>query len=93
MLPTSRPTNPEMDNGIIAVLEKLDLLSQEWLIAARRRLGLAIRTMKTRGSNCRFHEIGLTGDYAPRCAGKVGLKMRHDALTLLVARAFQKALT
>ena len=47
--------------------------------------------MKTRCSKCRFHEIGLTGDYAPRCAGKVGLKMRHDALTLLVARAFQKA--
>ena len=46
--------------------------------------------MKT-SSNCRFHEIGLTGDYAPWCAGKFGLKTRHDEQTLLFARAFQEA--
>ena len=68
-----------------------NLSSQEWLVAARRRLGLDVRAKKTRCSNCRFHEIGLKGDHALRCSGKVGLKMRHDALKLLLARAFKQA--
>ena len=68
-----------------------NLTSREWLIAARRRLGLDVRTKRTRCSNCRFHEIGLKGDHALRCSGKVGSKMRHDALKILLARAFQQA--
>ena len=68
-----------------------NLSSTEWLISARRRLGLAVRTQKTRCSNCRFHEIGLNGDHALRCAGKMGSKMRHDAVKLVVARAFKQA--
>ena len=68
-----------------------NLSSKEWLIAARRRLGLDVRAKKTRCSNCRFHEIGLKGDHALRCKGKVGLKMRHDALKFLLARAFKQA--
>ena len=64
------------------------LTSKEWLIAARRRLGLDVRTKRTRCSNCKFHEIGLKGDHALRCSGKMGTKMRHDALKLLLARAF-----
>ena len=68
-----------------------NLSSQEWFIAARRRLGLDVRTKRTRCSNCRFSEIGLKGDHALRCSGKMGLKMRHDALKVLVARAFKQA--
>ena len=68
-----------------------NLTSREWLIAARRRLGLDIRSKRTRCSNCRFHEIGLKGDHALRCSGKVGTKMRHDALKILIARAFKQA--
>ena len=68
-----------------------NLNSQEWLIAARRRLGLDVRTKRTRCSNCRFHEIGLKGDHALQCSGKVGTKMRHDALKVLLARAFKQA--
>ena len=54
-------------------------------------LGLDVPTKKTRCSNCRFHEIGLKGDHALRCSGKVGSKMRHDALKVLLARAFKQA--
>ena len=61
------------------------------MIAARRRLGLDVRTKRTRCSNCRFHEIGLKGDHALRCSGKMGLKMRHDAIKVLLARAFKQA--
>ena len=68
-----------------------NLTSKEWLIAARRRLGLAVRTKKTRCSNCRYHEIGLKGDHALRCSGRMGLKMRHDAIKILLARAFRQA--
>ena len=66
-----------------------NLTSREWQIATRRRLGLDVRTRRTRCSNCRFHEIGLKGDHALRCAGKMGLKMRHDALKVLLSRAFK----
>ena len=66
-----------------------NLSSKEWLIAARRRLGLAVRTKRTRCSNCRFSEIGVKGDHALRCPGKMGLEMRHDALKVLLARAFK----
>ena len=68
-----------------------NLTSREWLIAARRRLGLHVRTKRTRCSNCRFHEIGLKGDHALRCSGRMGLKMRHDAIKVLLARAFKQA--
>ena len=68
-----------------------NLSSREWLIAARRRLGLDVRTRRTRCSNCRYHEIGLKGDHALRCAGKMGSKMRHDAIAALLARAFKQA--
>ena len=47
--------------------------------------------MKTRCSNCRFYEIGLKGDHALSCSGKMGTKMRHDALKVLIARAFKQA--
>ena len=67
------------------------LSSREWLIAARRRLGLPVRTKRTRCSNCNFHEIGLKGDHAMRCKGKMGLKMRHDAIKVVLARAFKQA--
>ena len=50
-----------------------------------------MRTGRTRCSNCRFNEIGLKGDHALRCAGRMGLKMRHDALKILLARAFKQA--
>ena len=50
-----------------------------------------VRTKRTRCSNCRFHEIGLKGDHALRCSGKMGMTMRHDALKLLLARAFKQA--
>ena len=51
-----------------------------------------VRTKRTRfGNYCRFHEIGLKGDHALRCPGKMGLKMRHDALKILMARAFKQA--
>ena len=43
-----------------------NLSSKEWLIAARRRLGLAVRTKRTRCSNCRFSEIVVKGDHALR---------------------------
>ena len=46
---------------------------------------------RTRCSNCRISEIGLKGDHALRCSGKMGSKMRHDALKVLVARAFKHA--
>ena len=68
-----------------------NLTSREWLIAASRRLGLEVRSKRTRCSNCRYHEIGLKGDHALRCSGKVGSKMRHDALKILLARAFKQA--
>ena len=68
-----------------------NLTSKEWLIAARRRLGLDVRTKRTRCSQCKFSEIGLKGDHALRCSGKMGTHMRHDALKLLVARAFKQA--
>ena len=68
-----------------------NLSSKEWLIAARRRLGLDLRSKRTRCSNCRFSEIGLKGDHALRCSGKMGLKMRHDALKILLARALKQA--
>ena len=68
-----------------------NLTSREWIIAARRRLGLDVRTRRTRCSNCKFHEIGLKGDHALRCTGKMGTKMRHDALKVLLARAFKQA--
>ena len=48
-----------------------NLSSREWLIAVRRRLGLPVRTKRTRCSNCNFHEIGLKGDHALRCKGKL----------------------
>ena len=67
-----------------------NLTSKEWIIAARRRLGLDVRAKRTRCSNCRFHEIGLRGDHAIRCSGKMGSKMRHDALKILLARAFKQ---
>ena len=51
---------------------------------------MAVRTKRTRCSNCRFHEIGLKGDHALRCKGKMGLTMRHDAIKVLVARASSK---
>ena len=38
-----------------------------------------------------FFEIGLKGDHALRCTGKMGLRMRHDAVKFLVARAFEQA--
>ena len=66
-----------------------NLSSREWLIAARRRLGLDVRTMRSRCSNCKYHEIGLKRDHALRCSGKMGSKMRHDALKVLLARAFK----
>ena len=50
-----------------------------------------MRTTRTRFSNCRFSEIGLKGDHALRCSAKMGTHMRHDALKLLVARAFKQA--
>ena len=65
--------------------------SREWLIEARRRLGLDVRTRRTRCSNCRFFEIGLKGDHALSCSGKMGSKMRHDAVRIVVARAFKQA--
>ena len=68
-----------------------NLSSREWLIAARRRLGMDVRTKKTRCSNCRFREIGLKGDHALRCKGKMGLRMRHDAIKILLSRAFKQA--
>ena len=68
-----------------------NLTSREWLIAARRRLGLDNRTKRTRCSNYRFHEIGLKGDHALRCKGKMGLKMRHDALKVLLVKPFKLA--
>ena len=55
-----------------------NLTSREWLIAARRRLGLDVRTKRTRCSNCRFYEIGLKGDHALSCAGRMGSKMRYE---------------
>ena len=68
-----------------------NLTSREWLIAARRRLGLDVRTKESRCSNCRFYEIGLKGNHALRCSGKLGSKMRHDAIKVLLARAFKQA--
>ena len=68
-----------------------NLTSKEWLIAARRRLGLDVRTKRTRCSNCRFSEIGLKGNHALRCSGKMGTRMRHDALKVLLARASKQA--
>ena len=68
-----------------------NLTSREWQIATRRRLGLDVRTRRTRCSNCRFHEIGLKGDHALRCAGKMGLKMRHDALKVLLSRTLRQS--
>ena len=53
-----------------------NLTSKEWLIAARRRLGLDVRTKRTRCRNCRFHEIGFKSDHALQCSGKLGTKMR-----------------
>ena len=50
-----------------------------------------VRTKKTRCSNCRFREIGLKGDHALRCKGKMGLRMRHDAIKILLSRAFKQA--
>ena len=47
--------------------------------------------MRTRRSNCRFTEIGLKGNHALRCSGKMGMKMRHDALKVILARAFKQA--
>ena len=38
-----------------------NLSSREWLIGARRRLGLDVRTRRSRCNNCRFFEIGLKG--------------------------------
>ena len=60
-------------------------------MSARRRLGLPGRTERIRCSHCRFHEIGLRGDHALRCSGEMGSKMRHDALKVLLARAFRQA--
>ena len=68
-----------------------NLSSSEWLIASRRRLGLNVRTKRTRCSNCRYHEIGFKGDHALRCSGKMGSKMRHEAIKILLARAFKQA--
>ena len=68
-----------------------NLTSKEWIIAARRRLGLDVRTMKTRCSSYKFHEIALKGDNALRCSGKSGTKMRHDALKVPLARALKQA--
>ena len=67
------------------------LTSRESIIAARRRLGLDVRTRRTRCSNCKFHEIGLKDDHALRCTGKMGTKMRHDALKVLLAWDFKQA--
>ena len=50
-----------------------------------------MRTKRTRCGDCRFSEIGLKGDHALMCSGKMGLKMRHDALKILIARAFKQA--
>ena len=49
-----------------------NLSSREWLIGARRRLGLDVRAKRTRCTNCRYFEIGLKGDHALRCSGKMG---------------------
>ena len=68
-----------------------NLSSRGWLIGSRRRLGLDVRTRRTRCSNCRFFEIGLKGDHALSCPGKMGSKMRHDAVKHVVARAFKQA--
>ena len=68
-----------------------NLSLEKWFIAARRRLGLDVRMKRIRCSNCRFHQIDLKGDHALRCSGKMGLKMRHDALTSLLARALSQA--
>ena len=68
-----------------------NLSSKEWLIAARRRLGLAVRTKRTRCRNCKFSEIVIDGDQALRCSGEMGTKMRHDALKVLLARVFRQA--
>ena len=68
-----------------------NLSSREWLTTAKRRIGLDIPTKKTRCSNCRFHEIGLKGDHAMKCTGKIGVRMRHDAIKVLLARAFKQA--
>ena len=65
--------------------------SRKWLIGARRRLGLDFRTRRTRCSSCKFYEIGLKEDHALRCRGKMGLRMRHDAIKVVVARAFKQA--
>ena len=67
-----------------------NLTSREWLIAARRPLGLDVRTKKTRCSNYRYHEIGLKGDHALICSGKMGSKMRREVLKVLLARAFKQ---
>ena len=68
-----------------------NLSSVEWLIGARRRLGLNLRTKRSRCPNCRYHENGRKGDHALRCPGKMGLIMRHDAIKHLLARAFKQA--
>ena len=68
-----------------------NLSSTEWLIGARRRLGLDLRTKRSRCPNCRYHEICRKGDHALRCSGKMGRIMRHDAIKNLLARAFKQS--
>ena len=50
-----------------------------------------MRTKKTRCSNYQHHEIGLKGDHALICSGKMGSKMRNEALKVLLATAFKQA--
>ena len=84
LLASSSPTHSWVTDLPLS-FKNWNLSSREWLIAARRRLGLDVRTKRTRCSNCRFHEIGLKSDHAMRCTGKMGVRMRHDAIKVLLA--------
>ena len=90
LLSNSGPTQTWV-TALPLAFKNWNLSSREWLIGARRRLGLAVRSRRTRCTNCRFSEIGLKGDHALRCSGKMGLTMRHDAIKFVVARAFKQA--
>ena len=47
--------------------------------------------MRSRCRNCKFHDIVLSVDPALRCKGKMGVKMRHDALKVLLASSCKQA--